>query len=164
MKRYIINLVLLSIGFMCVLYSCTKEVAKNPELAFGDKALYDSCRYGIGFKYYKNRDSIYQVHPGSNSPHGAFKLKFNVIGYAALTDSGRLPVGKRFPEGSMVVKEVQSNGMYAFMYKHNNAWLWGEVYADGTTAFSVYKDPKAACISCHSQSKQRDYVLSFAFY
>jgi len=164
MKKYIIILVSISIGFICIVFSCTKEVAKNPEIAFNDKSLYDSCKYGIGFKYYKNKDSIYQVDPGSNSPHGAFKLKFNAIGFAVLTDSGRLPVGKRFPEGSMVVKEVQSNGMYAFMYKHNNTWLWGEAHADGTTAFSVYKDAKAACINCHSQSGQRDYVRSFVFY
>lgn len=160
----LIPLVLISIGFMCVLSSCTKEVAKNPELAFNDKALYDSCRYGIGFKYYKNKDTVYQVDPASNSPHGSFKLKFNAIGYAALMDSGRLPVGKRFPEGSMIVKEVQSNGMYAFMYKHNNAWLWGEAYADGTTAFSVLKDAKTSCVNCHSQSGQRDLIRSFFYY
>lgn len=154
----------MSIGFMCILSACTKEVAKNPELAFSDKALYDSCRNNSAFKYYKNKDSVYHVAAASNSPHGAFKLRFNFVAYAALTNNGQLPVGKKFPEGSMVVKEVQSNGMYAFMYKHNSSWLWGEVYADGTTAFSVYKDASTACVSCHSQSGQRDLVVSFAFY
>jgi len=164
MKKHLINLVVISLGFMSMLISCTKEIAKNPELAFSDKALFDSCRNNAAFHYYKNKDTVYHVDPASNSPHGAFKLKFNAIAFAALTDSGKFPVGKRFPEGSMVVKEVQSNGMYAFMYKHNSSWLWGEVHADGTTPFSVYKDPKAACVSCHSQSGQRDFVLSFKFY
>lgn len=164
MKKQIISHSIICLGFMAVVYSCTKEVAKNPELAFADKALYDSCRNVSALKYYKNKDTVYQVHSSSNSPHGAFKLKFNAKAYAALTDNGKLPAGKKFPEGSMAIKQVQSNGMYAFMYKRNSAWLWGEVYADGTTAFSVNKDPKIACINCHSQSGQRDFVVSFAFY
>ena len=164
MKTKHINLALICIGFLCALLSCTKEIAKNPELAFGEKALYDSCRNAAAFKYYKNRDSVYHVAQASNSPHGAFKLKLNFVAFAALTDSGRLPVGKRFPEGSMAVKEVQSDGMYAFMYKHNNTWLWGEAFADGTTSFSVLKDPKTSCVNCHSQSGQRDLVRSFFYY
>lgn len=164
MIRSIFTMVGISFGLMCVLFSCRKDVAKNPELAFSDKALYDSCRNSTAFTYYNNKDTVYHVSSSSNSPHGAFKLKFNHVAFTALTDNGKLPAGKKFPEGSMVVKEVQSNGMYAFMYKHNSSWLWGEAFADGKTAFSVYKDAKSACISCHSQSGQRDLVVSFNFY
>lgn len=151
------------IGLISVLFSCTKDVGKNPDLAFSNKALYDSCRNEAAFNYYKNSNQVLQVSPSSNSPHGAFKLKFNKIAFAALTDNDKLPVGEKFPEGSMVVKEVQSNGLYALMYKHNNSWLWAEINNDGTTVFSVNKDP-SICTSCHNQSGQRDFVVSFNYY
>jgi hypothetical protein len=141
-----------------------KRHCQNPDLAFSDKALYDSCRNEAAFNYYKNINQVLQVAPGSNSPHGAFKLKFNKIATAALTDNGKLPIGQKFPEGSLVVKEIESNGLYAIMYKHNNSWLWAEISNDGTTIFSVTKDATTACISCHNQSGQRDLVVSFNYY
>lgn len=152
-----------AISLLFALFSCTKDIAKNPDLAFSNKALYDSCRNDAAFNYYKNINQVFQVVPNSNSPHGAFKLKFNKIAFAALTDNSKLPVGEKFPEGSMVVKEVQSNGLYALMYKHHNSWLWAEINNDGTTAYSVNKDP-SVCTSCHNQSGQRDLVVSFNYY
>lgn len=152
------------VGIFLLITSCTKDVAKNPELAYSDKALLDSCRNSEAFVYYQNSNSIIQVSPSSNSPHGAFKLKFNKIAAKALTDNGKLPVGQKFPEGSMVVKEISSNGIYALMYKHNNAWLWAEMHNNGSIIHSVYKDATSACVSCHNQNGQRDLVVSFHFY
>lgn len=145
-----------------VFLSCTKDVAKNPTLAFSDKALYDSCLNVSAFVYYKNNAA--NIYSGTNGPHGAFKLRFNQRANTALTDNGKLPLGKTFPNGSMIVKEVQSSGLFAFMYKKEDAWLWGEANADGSTVFSVHKNPQAACVSCHSQSGQRDLAVSFHFY
>lgn len=143
------------------LISCTKDEAKNPLLAYSDKALFDSIKNESAFIYYKNTPTVYS---GTNGPHGSFTLKFNKIASAVLTDNGKLPIGQTFPNGSFVVKEVKSSGLFAFMYKNNNSWLWGEVAANGNTVFSVNKDPNSACISCHSQSGHRDLVVSFAFY
>src|SRR6478735_1125829 len=100
--NHIITLVFTATYFFCVLSSCTKDIAKNPDLAFSDKALYDSCQNETAFTYYKNNNQVIQVSPGSNSPHGAFKLKFNKIAAAALTDNDKLPLGEKFPEGSLV--------------------------------------------------------------
>ncbi|MBI3519665.1 MAG: hypothetical protein HY062_09955 [Bacteroidetes bacterium] len=144
-----------------VFYSCTKDVAKNPLLAYSDKALFDSCKNATAFTYYKNAPGM--IYPGTNGPHGAFKLKFNKIATTSLTDNGKLPVGQQFPNGSMIVKEVQSNGMYALMFKKEGTWLWAEINADGSSAYSVNKDP-SVCTSCHAQSGQRDLVVSFNFY
>lgn len=146
---------------LSVFYSCTKDVAKNPLLAYSDKALFDSCKNETAFTYYKNTSGT--VYSGTNGPHGAFKLKFNKIAATVLTDNGKLPVGQLFPDGSMIVKEVQSNGMYALMYKKTGSWLWAEINADGSVVYSVNKDP-SVCTSCHSQAGQRDLVVSFNFY
>lgn len=147
--------------FSCVFYSCTKDVAKNPLLAYSDKALLDSARNTSAFTYYKNAPST--IYSGSNGPHGAFKLKFNKIAYAALTDAGKLPIGQTFPDGSYIVKEVQSNGLLAVMYKKSGSWLWAEFNADGSTYYSVNKDP-SVCTSCHNQSGNRDLAVTFNFH
>lgn len=146
----------------CILYSCTKDQGINPDLAFSDRALYDSCRNLSAFTYYKNDPAA--VYSGVHGPHGAFKLRFNKIAYAALTDNGKLPATKKFPDGSLIVKDVQSNGQFAIMYKKTGTWLWAEINADGSVAFSTTKEPTATCISCHSQSGQRDLAVSFNFY
>ena len=143
-------------------YSCRKDVGKNPLLAYSDKALLDSAKNEVAFTYYNNSPST--VYSGTNGPHGAFKLKFNKIAYAALTDNGKLPVGGQFPNGSFIVKEVSSNGIYALMYKKEGNWLWSEMHSDGSIIHSVNKDASTACISCHSQPGQRDLVVSFNFY
>lgn len=162
MKKRIILAGFLSITGLCVFYSCTKDQGVNPDLAFSDRALYDSCRNLSAFSYYKNDPAA--VYSGVHGPHGAFKLRFNKTAYAALTDNGKLPSNKKFPDGSLIVKDVQSNGQYALMYKKNGSWLWAEINTDGSVAFSTTKEPSGACISCHSQSGQRDLAVSFAFY
>ena len=144
----------------CMLYSCRKDVGVNPLLAFSDKALFDSANNEAAFVYYKNSPST--VYSGVHGPHGSFKLKFNKIAYNALTDNGKLPAGQKFPNGSFIVKETSSD-IYAMMYKKDGSWLWSETDTKGSIVYSVDKDPQV-CISCHSQSGQRDLVVSFNFY
>ncbi len=150
------------IVFLCIVFSCARDKGINPLLAYSDKALYDSCKNLSAFYYYKN--DLSAIYSGVHGPHGAFKLRFNSIAYAALTDNGKLPANKKFPDGSMIVKDIQSSGQYALMYKKSGSWLWAEINADGTIAFSVYKDASVACVSCHSQKGQRDLAVSFNFY
>lgn len=152
----------LAIVTITILFSCRKDVGVNPLLAYSDKALLDSAKNEAAFTYYNNSPST--VYSGTNGPHGAFKLKFNKIAYAALTDNGKLPIGSEFPNGSFIVKEVSSNGIYALMYKKEGAWLWSEINGNGSIIHSVNKDASTACISCHSQPGQRDLVVSFNFY
>jgi hypothetical protein len=161
-KMQLIAVMCLFVAAMVISYSCKKDVGQNPLLAFTDKALLDSAKNAAAFVYYKSDPSA--VYSGTNGPHGAFKLKFNKIAAAILTDNGKLPAGQHFPNGSLVVKEVPSNGIYALMYKREGSWIWLEAYGDGRVVHSVNKDASAACVSCHSQSGQRDLVVSFNFY
>lgn len=162
MKTQILNGLFFLIIVSSIFYSCAKDVGVNPLLAYSDKALFDSCRNVSAFTYYKNNATT--VYSGANGPHGPFKLKFNKVAVTALTDNGKLPVGQVFPNGSLIVKEIQSSGLYALMYKRSGAWLWAEINADGSVAYSVNKDAGAGCISCHNQAGQRDLVVSFNFY
>ncbi len=156
----------LGILFLAVtlgLIFCTKKQGTNPSLAFNDASLLDSCKQS-NYVYYKNDPST--LLSGAAGPHGTFKLRFNAIAYAALTENGKLPLGKKFPEGSLLVKDVYSGGvldLYAFMYKKSGSWLWAEIKPSGQVLYSVTKNP-GVCTGCHSQNGNRDLAVSFNFY
>ncbi len=59
----------LSLLLFTILVSCTKDEAKNPLLAYSDKALYDSIKNESAFVFYKNTPT---VHSGTKGPHGYF--------------------------------------------------------------------------------------------
>ena len=150
------------VAFLMMVVSCKNNKFMIPEISLTDKQLFDSCNNAANLVYYKNNSST--VHSGANGPHGPFKLKFNKIASLVLTDNGKLPVGQTFPDGSLIVKEIQPAGIFAFMYKFKKSWLWGEAEANGSTIFSINKDPISSCVNCHSQSGERDLVVSFNFY
>lgn len=157
MFRYVCLLAVLS-SFL----GCTKDVGINPSLAYNDLALYDSCQ-NPSHVYYKNDSQT--ILPG-NTGHGTFKLRFNRTAKSVLDNDGKLPAGFNFPNGSMIIKDIYSGAnlnLYAYMYKKSGSWLWGEIKANKEILFSVNKNP-AVCINCHSQTGNRDLVLSFYFY
>lgn len=151
------------VAIIIALICCTKKQGKNPSLAFTDKSLLDSCK-SVNYNYYK-QDPV-SLLSGLNGAHGAFKLRFNSIAYKALTDEGKIPSGSRFPEGSMLVKDVYRNGkisLYALMYKREGSWLWAEIEPGGAVHYSVNQNPDG-CVNCHTQQGNRDLALSFHFY
>jgi hypothetical protein len=117
--------------------------------------------------FYKNKDTIYA--PAGTSPHGPFKLKFNQTAANALGADGKLPLGQTFPDGSLIVKEVYTNGiksLYAVMKKDHrskfasNKWVWAEYELNGDVKVNVSREG-ADCVSCHSGGNPRDLTLSF---
>jgi hypothetical protein len=154
--RFLIVIIIL------IFFSCTKQVGINPELAYSDKALFDSAQ-NKSFYFYQNKDTL--LNPKGNSPHGSFKLRFNSVAYSALTAGGKLPVSGKFPEGSFIVKDIFKSGelnLYAWMYKRKNGWLWGEADINGKILYSQAQPQ--VCISCHNQQGQRDQTLTFTFH
>lgn len=148
---------------LLLIISCTKKVGADLEGAYSDAALFDSAHHQ-NYTYYKN-DSL-TLLPGTHGPHGTFKLRFNSIAYRALIDTGKLPVKGKFPDGSFLVKDVYKNGVldiYAYMYKRNGNWLWGEVHSNGKFEYRI-KDGAAVCLGCHTQPGNRDNAVSFNFY
>lgn len=143
---------------------CKNDKGIDPDLAFTDRALLDSCRNQPAFSYYKsNADTVYS---GATGPHGNFKLRFNKIAANVLTDNGKLPAGSKFPEGSFIVKDVIKNGsvyVYAFMYKRKGNWIWGEAETNGNVHHSAAVGNKV-CVNCHSQAGNRDLTVTFKYY
>lgn len=144
-----------------LMQACKKD--KNDTDA--DNALYSEVKAG-GYSYYQNATLL---SAAAASPHGSFKLRFNSTAQAALDSTGELPSGHTFPHGSIIVKEIYSGSslnLYAVMKKdpsNGNAgsgWVWAEFNTDGSAHFSTGKKGDG-CISCHSNSPNRDLVRTF---
>lgn len=158
------KILILFISILLILIACTKDVGKNPGLAYSDYALLDSINSPNARNFYKNDSTA--ILAGTAGPHGPFRFRFNRIAFNALTDNGKLPLGSFMPEGSLVIKEITSAGtisLYAFMYKNEGSWIWGEIKPDREVIWSVNTNP-STCINCHNQSGNRDLITSFNFY
>jgi hypothetical protein len=154
--------ILVSTSLILLIASCKKE-DKNL-----DEELYNETKSAGGFIYYKGDNTVLQS--STASPHlGYFRVRYNASAYSALTDTGKLPVGGSFPEGSIVVKELYTTltgelKMLAVMKKSSKpqageGWLWSEYNADGSVVVPASEKGKS-CISCHS-TNARDYNRLF---
>jgi len=86
---------LYTIATLCGLSLLLMQCRKTTET---DKALFERSNTTAGFTYYMNNDSV--LPSSSPSAHNAyFRVRFNSIAYAALTDNGKLPAGGSFPDG-----------------------------------------------------------------
>ena len=109
---------------------------------------------------------------GSEAHRPVIRVSLNATAAGAL-QNGRLASGARFPDGSIVFKEIRPSAtasptLYAVMVKDSanslagNGWLWAEYGPTGSVVFSV-SNRGNACTSCHQreQGPQNDLVRSF---
>lgn len=154
-------------ALILILTQCHKENT-SPAVSETDQQLYAKAT-GAGFTYYKNDTTVHASSP--QSAHAAFfRVRFNNIAYAALTDSGKLPPGGSFPTGSLIVKELHTDSTagnilaYAVMEKQPsdtntaNGWLWAEYLSP--TSGTLLKSKGSICTNCHS-TNSRDMVRVF---
>lgn len=149
---------------LMALLACAKDVGLREGLRLDEKTFLDSINSPYAMNYYKN-DSL-AVYSGVHGPHGPFRLRFNYTAKTALTDNGKLPQGKSMPDGSLVVKQLESSAadkIFYYMYKYRNNWLWGRINSKREVQSSIYADP-SGCVNCHSQGGNRDLIVAFAFY
>ena len=148
--------------------SCTSEKAEFTSSSISDDDLFELAT-GTGFHYYINADTVIPL--AGNSPHGYFKTKFNDVAFAALDSTGELPVGKTFTQGSLIVKELinfSTNQItnYSIMKKDSAdinigaGWVWGEYRTSDRGGYEV-ASKGAACIDCHNDTGNRDFVRLF---
>ena len=108
---------------------------------------------------------------GSTAHRPMVRVSLNTTA-AAVLPNGRLSPGTRFPNGSVIFKDVRTNGgastVYTVMYKDglnplaSNGWLWAEYSPTGSVVYSI-TNRGAACTGCHSleQGPQNDFVRTF---
>ncbi|MCW3127247.1 MAG: hypothetical protein JWO03_2905 [Bacteroidetes bacterium] len=148
------------------LIECSKTAPKPEET---DAGIFAKSVTKEGFTYYKSDSTIHRSSPQS-AHSGFFRVRFNLIAYAALTDNGKLPAGGSFPVHSLVVKELHDDSTgnnphgYAIMEKLPDdtsaagGWVWAEYGLTGT-GYTI-NNKGAICTSCHS-TNSRDKVRVF---
>ena len=154
------------VGLAGLLMQCKKDSTVAMET---DQALLLKASKVSGMSYYKDDTTIHRSSPQS-AHAGYFRVRFNNIAKAVLTDGGILPVGNFFPEGSLVVKELHNdstgNNMigYAVMEKlpsdtnASQGWVWTE-YVTNSNGYKI-GGKGAICTSCHSMN-DRDKIRVF---
>ncbi len=108
---------------------------------------------------------------GSSAHHPLVRTSLNAPALDAL-QNGKLPAGTKFPNGSVIFKDVRTNSgttvTYAVMYKNmdnrlaGNGWLWAEFNPNGSIGYSI-TNRGAGCTSCHSLERgpENDFVRTF---
>lgn len=109
---------------------------------------------------------------GSEAHRPIIRVSLNATAARTL-QNGRLPANAKFPDGSIVLKEIRSTAtasptVYAVMLKDSgnplagNGWLWAEYGPAGAVTFSV-SNRGSACTSCHLRERGpiNDLVRSF---
>jgi len=148
----------LFIFILFFLFSCRND--KSYPGAFNDAGLFALTTDTAGTTYYQNGNIL---SAAGNSPHGSFKLRFNAKATSVLNGQLELSPSGIFPDSSLLVKEVFSGTtlqLYAVMFKHKGEWAWAEYGVTGNVIYSL-ANQGGACISCHSQSPNRDLVRTF---
>ncbi len=124
--------------------------------------LYTYITQDKNYKDWKMWPGRSELYPGTQ-PHGAFLTTYVTDeAFSAIQDRrGKLP------ESSIIVKENYTNekslDAIAVMYKvkgydaANNNWFWAKYRPDG----AIDAEGKVeACISCHGQKKDNDYIFT----
>jgi hypothetical protein len=169
----------------CCVMSCKDTTATDdrtitPPPPLTDAALFQLARSG-SFTFYKNSPDTLRFTPSGGGHGGFIRVKFNAVAAQALTDSGRLPTTRPFPDEAMVVKEIYNRSgdtlsLLAVMIKRPDdpnaagGWVWGEYFPNGDTLVGVRRGNNQ-CLGCHSRTAQtsnvpgdrghRDYVRTF---
>lgn len=134
-----------------------------------DSILYINAKSRNNYTWYYLKDTLLSRSTGTGHPQPFFKTRFNSIAATKLNSQGRILDNAKFPEGSMIVKELilsdSSTTRFAIIYKQANSknadingWVWGYINFDGKVAIQA-SQKGVACISCHSQSESIDDVL-----
>jgi hypothetical protein len=150
------------------------EVAPVAKVITSDGELYSLITVEQPYPQYTlfpNADSVAAgTLNGSNAHQPFVRVSLNEKASGALV-SGKLPPGRAFPDGSIIVKEIRERGsttLLAVMYRDRSnllsglGWLWAEYRPDGTVAVSI-QSRGSGCVSCHSreQGPQHDLVRTF---
>lgn len=167
---------LVSMTFLFCLCSCTDQ-GESP------KARYNLASDAELFEYVTRVDpfSGYTLFPGvdsvtsgtlngSNAHQPLVRVSMNAQALEAL-QSGALPSGATFPDGSVIFKQIISGGqptLYAVIYKDKdnplagNGWLWAEFQPNGSTFISLTRKG-VNCTGCHAreQGPPHDFVRTF---
>lgn len=152
---------------LTLVYSCVyHDIDTLAPIVYTDSILYAESVTLNGYRYFRSGN---RLSPASESPHEQFRLRFNDIAWRSLDSNEELPAGNSFPEGSVIVKEMiigDKMTQFAVMKKASSdgsavsGWIWAAYLPNGEATFSLNRKGDA-CVSCHGDSPNRDFVRTF---
>jgi hypothetical protein len=150
-------------AFLALTAGCGKDPLAGLETgtapAISDAQLFALAQPAGTWTYYK-RSSALISHSSSPHPEPKIRVRFNATAAAQLDAAGKIIAGARFPDSSIVVKELYTDAgvlsRFAVMMKATGSasagfggWVWAEFRADGSAQYST-SGRGAACSACHS--------------
>jgi hypothetical protein len=167
MKKHVKIKFVLAIGILVIV--ATNSCKKDEEATSTDKELYEMAKATEGFTWFKHSNELLDKSIASGHSQPFLRTRYNSIAATNLDSVDRIKQNSTFPEGSLIVKELYSNetslSQYAILYKETSnpsadakGWVWGYMSSDGTVSESS-SNKGSACISCHSQLGNTDYML-----
>jgi hypothetical protein len=156
--------------FLLLFIACKKE----EKLSDIDQQLYDMAKETQGYTWFRFSDAFLNKSPGSAHSQTFLRTRYNASAATMLDSAGRIKKGAKFPEGAVVVKELAETrsriSRYAVLFKNsssafadNKGWVWGYIDAEGTVSETAV-NKGSACISCHSQGGNEDYMLMSKYF
>lgn len=161
----------ITITFLIFLFAHCKY--DNFEARF-EAEIYNKAISTDGYVWFKYTNQALKKSLGSGHSSPYLKTRYNAIAANQLDSVGKIKLGAKFPEHSMVVKELLNDKgdveLYAVLYKKSNhpnadtkGWVWGYYNRDGSVRTSSALKGKD-CNGCHSQALNEDYMLMNKYY
>ncbi|MBC8043225.1 MAG: cytochrome P460 family protein [Rhizobacter sp.] len=170
-----------------LLFSCQDSFTTNsppPPVTVSDADLL-ALTAAPGFAFYKNApDTLPFTLNGGGHNNSFIRVRFNAKAQSVLTDGGKLPVGGRFPDSALIVKDIYTAKggtllataimlrLPAAANADANGWVWGEYNSASASNPPAPASQKGSqCTACHSTTAasspvsgdtgNRDYVRTF---
>lgn len=159
---------------LALLNACKKDDDTSSSAAITDEELYDLAKSTSGFVWYKNSDDFLDKSTGTGHTPPLLRTRYNAKAATALDSNGKVKAGTTFPDGSLIVKELNDNpttlAIYAVMYKSAddpnadaNGWVWAYLNANGSVLASSTGKGNG-CNGCHGQADHIDFTLMNKFF
>jgi len=152
------------------LAACTHEDTEDP----ADAELLELAMDNEGYTWYKESDALLPSSSGSGHAQALLRTRFNTLAAAVLDTNAQVLPDTTFPNGSVIVKELFTDGgtldLYAVLFKKPShpyadadGWVWGYVRPNGDVR-EPSRNKGSACRNCHSQGGNIDFTLMNAYF
>ena len=167
------NYIIISVGILIITFISCKKKVDDSDVNFNDNKTSDAELLELAianndFEWYKFSDDL--LNPGARTGHleEQLRTRYNQVAKSNLDSLGKVIENSKFPENSLIVKELFKNGKldtYAIMYKKtgdenadDNGWVWGYIRENGNIRNAADRKGQG-CIGCHSISGNIDLTL-----
>lgn len=137
------------------------------ETSSTDRTLFALATASGPWRYWRDRPDTLASSPASGHGERWLRTRYDTRAATQLDASGRVRQNPAFPDSSLIVKALYTNGRvttYAVMLKlrggalaSESGWLWAELDSLGNAKISA-TERGGRCVSCHSLARATDFT------